>query len=64
MNERVRREAAMGRRFGLRPERQAELKAFNEKQTDWEATCRACGTQLFGTLAQLRKHADDCPARQ
>lgn len=34
----------------------AEVKAFNNAQTDWYGFCRHCGMRVEGTPAQLREH--------
>jgi len=36
------------------------VKAFNEEQKDWTATCRVCGVKLIGTLGEIRKHGELC----
>lgn len=55
MSDQREREAALSRRFGMKPESVEKLRDFNEAQTDWYATCRKCGTRLEGTLADIRK---------
>lgn len=34
----------------------ADVKKFNNAQTDWYGVCQKCGAYLEGTLAQLREH--------
>jgi hypothetical protein len=56
MSDQRYREAALRRRYGMSPQRAAELRSFNEAQSDWTARCRVCGEVLQGTPAQLREH--------
>jgi len=46
---------ALQRRFGMMPERAAELRKFNEEKTDWYRTCRTCGKLLTGSIADLKR---------
>lgn len=53
--DRERREAAMKRRVGMKPDALVKLREFNAEQTDWYARCRVCGRENTGTLAQVSK---------
>lgn len=35
---------------------EAAVKEFNETRKDWTGTCRLCGAELRGSLADLRGH--------
>lgn len=63
MSDKVQREAALKRRFGMMPERSVTLSKFNEAQTNWTARCRVCKETLSGTLTELRKHRHDEPSK-
>jgi hypothetical protein len=49
-------DAARKRAAGMSPEKLADLEIWKESQTNWTATCRVCGAELKGTLAEIRAH--------
>lgn len=50
-------ESAFKRRISS-PEAKAKVKEVNDQATNWRGTCRICGAELTGTLAELLAHKE------